>query len=196
MHFWASGGTTHSPKYRQDSHMHKINNLLLNFFKMWEIFYLVLSFALRIESVHAKLLPLSYTPQVRFISQRLSLHNTTIRHLLKGTNENPVSIDLDKGKCDTNLQVEVFALEQQCNLAPSRPVEGGGCTVTPGWTDCELSRKHCQRGSWGKGWVLQPSMRPSTISISVFLDIRILLQAFWQAWSSALSQQYKPTFRT
>lgn len=37
-------------------------------------------------------------------------------------------------------------------------------------------------------------MRPSTISISVFLDIRILLQAFWHAWSSALSQQYKPTF--
>lgn len=27
-----------------------------------------------------------------------------------------------------------------------------------------------------------------------FLDIKILLQAFWQAWSSALSQQYKPTF--
>lgn len=105
------------------------------------------------------------------------------------------SVDLDKGKWDTNLHTEVFALEQQCNLAPSRPVEGGGCTVTPGWTDCELSRKHCQRGSWGKGWVLQPSMRPSTISISVFLDVRILLQALWQACSSALSQQYKPAFR-
>lgn len=122
--------------------------------------------------------------------QKHSTHLLDLKSLIKML----FSVGFNKGKWDTDLHVEVFALEQQCNLAPSRPVEGGGCRVTPGWTDCELSRKHCQRGSWGKGWVLQPSMRPSTISISVFLDIRILLQAFWQAWSSALSQQYKPTF--
>lgn len=82
---------------------------------------------------------------------------------------------------DTDLHVEEFALEQQWSLAPSRPVEGGGCTVTPGWTDLELSRKHCQSGSWGRGIVLQPSISPSTISSSVFIDIRILLQAAWHA---------------
>lgn len=42
------------------------------------------------------------------------------------------STGFNKGKRGTDLHVEVFALEQQCNLAPSRPVEGGGCRVTPG----------------------------------------------------------------
>lgn len=129
-----------------------------------------------------------------FISSELFTQCKNITHIsLNSLIKMLFSTGFNTGKWDTDLHVEVFALEQQCSLAPSRPVEGGGCRVTPGWTDCELSRKHCQSGSWGKGWVLQPSMRPSTISISVFLDIRILLQALWQAWSSALSQQYKPT---
>lgn len=60
--------------------------------------------------------------------QKYDVHLLDLKSLIKML----FSTGFNKGKRDTNLHVEVFALEQQCNLAPSRPVEGGGCRVTPG----------------------------------------------------------------
>ena len=120
-----------------------------------------------------------------FISSELFTQCKNITHIsLNSLIKMLFSTGFNKGKWDTDLHVEVFALEQQCSLAPSRPVEGGGCRVTPGWTDCELSRKHCQSGSWGKGWVL-----------GKLIYLHIVYEKgeyFWQLNSSHYSLKYLP----
>lgn len=82
-------------------------------------------------------------------------------------------------------------MEQQCSLAQSI-LAGCGVSSSGGDGGCELSRKHCHMGSWGRGWERHSSIRPSMISCSVDMVRRIRRHDSWQCVASARSQQYRP----